>query len=101
MVLGPSSAVFESMASITGLEGPLGMARIALFCVRKPRQFMNLSAMRRPVHNLMRRTDVFKSLEVTLGWSDPMMIMTCPAGHDAHPHFPSCCPGTQGEEGFK
>jgi len=34
MVLGPSSSAFESIASNTGLEGPLGMARITLFCVR-------------------------------------------------------------------
>lgn len=62
---------------------------------------MNLSATRRPVHNLRRRTDVFKSLDVSLGWGDPMEIMTCPAGYDAHLHFPSCSPGTQEEEGFK
>lgn len=61
---------------------------------------MNLSATRMPVHSLT-RTDVFKSLEVILGWDDPVETMICPAGRDVHPHFPGCCPGTQGEEGFE
>lgn len=62
---------------------------------------MSLSAIRRFVHNLTRRTDVFKSLEVTLGRDGPIELMTRPAGHDVNPHFPSSCPETHREEGIK
>lgn len=51
-------------------------------------KFMNLSAAR-IAHNLRRATDLSQSLEITLGWGDPMGIT------DAHPNFPNCPKGLQ------
>lgn len=80
------SSVIKSMAGSTGLEGPLGMARTALFYVRRAQPvYEPFSNERKPLHNLRRRTDIFRILEVTLGMyyqlagGVSMEIMICPA----------------------
>lgn len=74
----------------------MGIPEITHFVPESSGQFMNLSATR-IVHNLKRATDLSQSLGITLGWGDPMGIMS--SLQDAHPHFPNYPKGLQERKG--